>query len=333
MTERRQEAARPTLFSGQPQEDIPLRCLAPTVATAIQPDWVSLSGLSLSRQSDALGNGKLVYAIYHATQSQSAHLPSRASHNRKTNWRLVENVSDEMLLKHIADGDKAAMHILFTRHRTRVFRFIQHMIRNPAIADDLVSQVFLDVWRSANKFENRAKVSTWLLSIARFKATSSLRARTYDNIDQDDALGIADAGDTPEAALDRKETSGILRACIEKLSPAHREIIDLAYYHEKSVAEVSEIVGIPHATVKSRMFYARKQLAKLLGNAGFEAAATPTKKGTAARLPRGQHPDKPAISIQPQSGGSGNARCAEHRTAQGNKMSDPGLLRRRETAG
>ena len=178
MTERRQEAARPTLFSGQPQEDIPLPCLAPTVATAIQPDWVSLSGLSLSRQSDALGNGKLVYAIYHATQSQSAHLPSRASHNRKTNWRLVENVSDEMLLKHIADGDKAAMHILFARHRTRVFRFIQHMIRNPAIADDLVSQVFLDVWRSANKFENRAKVSTWLLSIARFKATSSLRART-----------------------------------------------------------------------------------------------------------------------------------------------------------
>lgn len=85
-------------------------------------------------------------------------------------------------------------------------------------------------------------------------------------------LGIADAGDTPEAALDRKETNGALQACMEKLSPAHREIIVLFYYREKSVAEVSEIIGIPQATVKSRMFYARRRLARILVDAGFEVA-------------------------------------------------------------
>lgn len=158
-------------------------------------------------------------------------------------------------------------------HRKRVFRFIQRIVRNPAIADDLVSQVFLDVWRSANRFENRSRVSTWLLSIARFKAAVSLRERRHETIESYDMPGIADHADTPEAALDRKETSGLLQACIAMLSPAHREIIDLFYYREKSVAEMSKIVGIPLATVKSRIFYARKQLAGILVSAGFDVAA------------------------------------------------------------
>ncbi|WP_456640226.1 sigma-70 family RNA polymerase sigma factor [Bradyrhizobium sp. USDA 10063] len=199
-------------------------------------------------------DGKLAYAVCNATE-------------------VEERISDEMLLRNVAEGDKAAMHIMFARHRLRVFRFIRSIVRNAAIADDLVSQVFLDVWRSANKFENRARVSTWLLSIARFKALGALRGRTDETIDQEYLVGIVDDADTPEVALDRKETNAILRACIDRLSPAQREIIDLVYYHERSVVEVSEIVGVPCATVKSRMFYARKHLAKMLVNAGFEAAA------------------------------------------------------------
>jgi RNA polymerase sigma-70 factor (ECF subfamily) len=120
---------------------------------------------------------------------------------------------------------------------------------------------------------------------------SSLRKLTYENIDQDDVVKIVDAADTPEVALDRKETNAILRACIDKLSPAHREIIDLVYYHEQSVAEASVIVGIPCATVKSRMFYARKQLAGILVSAGFEVAAVPTNVDTVreARPSRASH--------------------------------------------
>ena len=174
------------------------------------------------------------------------------------------------------------MHIMFARHRERVFRFIQRIVRNPAIADDLVSQVFLDVfldvWRSANRFEGRARVSTWLLSIAR-KAINAWRARAHEDIDQGASLEIVDAGDTPDVALDRKETQGILRACIDQLSPAHREIIDLHYYCENSVADLSEMIGIPRATVKSRIFYARKQLARILVGAGFDAAAARTSGG------------------------------------------------------
>ncbi|WP_022722925.1 sigma-70 family RNA polymerase sigma factor [Rhodopseudomonas sp. B29] len=181
--------------------------------------------------------------------------------------------TDDMLLASIAAGDRTAMHTLYARHNLRVYRFILRMVRDPATAEDLVSQVFLDVWRTARQFEGRAQVSTWLLSIARFKALTALRQRQHEDIDQDDVLEIADVSDTPEAALDRTKTSDILRACIAKLSPAHREIINLVYYHEMSVEEVGRIVGIPQSTVKTRMFYARKQLAQLLKSCGVESIA------------------------------------------------------------
>ena len=273
ISEGRQEAERPTRLSRQPRQEIRSSGLAPLPSTA-PPDRVGKSRKPSCGRPDAMGHGELVYAVYKATEAEPTYLSRRASRNRKADRRFAEeDVSDEMLLKNVTKGDKAAMHVMFARHRTRVFRFIHRMVRNPGIADDIVSQVFLDVWRSANRFEGCARVSTWLLSVARFKAISFLQERTHESIDQGDVLGIADAGDTPEAALDRKETNGTLLACMDKLSPAHRDIIDLFYYREKSVAEVSEIVGIPLATVKSRMFYARKQLARILVSAGFEAAA------------------------------------------------------------
>jgi RNA polymerase sigma-70 factor (ECF subfamily) len=181
--------------------------------------------------------------------------------------------TDEMLLEKIAKGDRTAMHTLYARHNVRVYRFVLRMLRDTASAEDLVSQVFLDVWRSASQFEGRSQVSTWLLSIARFKALTALRQRKHEDIDQDDVMQIADQSDTPEASLDRSRTSAILRACVAKLSPAHREIVSLVYYHEKSVEEVAQLIGIPAATVKTRMFYARKQLAELLKNAGIDSLA------------------------------------------------------------
>jgi RNA polymerase sigma-70 factor (ECF subfamily) len=176
--------------------------------------------------------------------------------------------SDEMLLQSIAKGDRTAMHVLYSRHNVRVYRFVLRMVRDTTMAEDLVSQVFLDVWRTASQFEGRSQVSTWLLSIARFKALTALRQRKHEDIEQEDVLEIADEADTPEASLDRSNTKAILRACVAKLSPAHREIINLVYYHEKSVEEAGAIIGIPQSTVKTRMFYARKQLAELLKGAG-----------------------------------------------------------------
>ena len=162
------------------------------------------------------------------------------------------------------------MQVLFARHHVRVYRFVLRLVRNEATAEDLISEVFLDVWRQAAKFEGRSAASTWILSMARFKALSSLRRRTEAELDDETAGAIEDPEDDPETVLAKKDKGAALRQCLERLSAEHREIVDLVYYHEKSVAEVSSIVGIPEATVKTRMFYARKKLSELLKEQGID---------------------------------------------------------------
>ncbi|MDA9549404.1 sigma-70 family RNA polymerase sigma factor [Bradyrhizobium yuanmingense] len=202
-------------------------------------------------------------------------MPNVIAINAQASQSIIaaQATSDDMLLASIADGNRTAMHILYCRHNVRVYRFILRIVRDATTAEDLVSQVFLDVWRTAGQFQGRSQVSTWLLSIARFKALTAMRQRRFEDIDQEDVRQIPDDCDTPETSLDRSDTSAILRACVQKLSPAHREIINLVYYHEKSVEEVGQIIGIPQSTVKTRMFYARKQLADLLKGAGVDRFA------------------------------------------------------------
>jgi RNA polymerase sigma-70 factor (ECF subfamily) len=177
---------------------------------------------------------------------------------------------DENLLESIAAGDKFAMQVLFQRHNVRVYRFVLRLTGNASLAEDIVSEVFLNVWRQAGTFEGKCQVTTWLLTIARHKAVSVLRRRTEAELDDAMAATIADPSDDAETDLDRKDRSKTIRECMTRLSPLHREIIDLVYYHEKSVDEVARIVGAPKSTVKTRMFYARSHMAKLLTAAGLD---------------------------------------------------------------
>jgi RNA polymerase sigma-70 factor (ECF subfamily) len=86
--------------------------------------------------------------------------------------------SDENLVKQIAVGSKPAMQVLFARHRTHVYRWLPRFVSNETLAEDLLSEVFLDVWRQAGRFQCRSSVSTWLMSIARHKALLARRRRT-----------------------------------------------------------------------------------------------------------------------------------------------------------
>jgi RNA polymerase sigma-70 factor (ECF subfamily) len=184
--------------------------------------------------------------------------------------RVMQATSDEALIARIASGDRLAMQVLFARHHVRIYRFVLRLVRDQWKAEDLISEVFLDVWRQADRFEGRSTVSTWLLAIARFKALSALRRKPEEGLDEDAALEIEDLADNPEVTLEKKDRSAVIRKCLMGLSAEHREIIDLVYYHEKSVEEVAKIVGIPENTVKTRMFYARKKLAEMLKAAGLE---------------------------------------------------------------
>jgi RNA polymerase sigma-70 factor, ECF subfamily len=178
-----------------------------------------------------------------------------------------EASSDEELIRRIADGEQLAMRTLFARHRVALYRWLLRLVGDEAVAEDLLSEVFLDVWRQAAAFEARASVSTWLLAIARYKALSARRRRTDVELDERIASTVADPADDPERVLQKKNRAQLLRHSLGRLSPEHGEVIDLVYYHGRSVREVAEIVGVPEATVKTRMFYARKRLAELVATA------------------------------------------------------------------
>jgi RNA polymerase sigma-70 factor (ECF subfamily) len=182
----------------------------------------------------------------------------------------MQSIADEILIGKIAKGDRLAMEALFARYRVRVFRFLARMVRNEATAEELNSDVFLDIWRQAGTFEDRSAVSTWIFSIARFKALNVLQRRPEAELDEEKAAEIEDHADDPEVALAKKDKAAVLRQCLAKLSAEHREIVSLVYYQQKSVEEVAGIVGIPEATVKTRMFYARKKLSELLTEQGIE---------------------------------------------------------------
>ena len=171
--------------------------------------------------------------------------------------------SDEMLVARIAAGDRLAMQTLFARHRTAIYRWLLRFVGNETVAEDLLSDVFLDVWRQAGRFEGRSAVATWLLSIARFKALSTRCRQTHAELDETIEATVADPTDDPEVMLEKKNRDELVREALTKLSPEYREIID----HEKSVKECAQILAISAATVKTRMFYARKKLAELVERA------------------------------------------------------------------
>jgi RNA polymerase sigma-70 factor, ECF subfamily len=194
---------------------------------------------------------------------------SLAVSGAKAAWQpSVKIRSDETLIALIAARDRNAMRDLFVRHHVRVFRFLRRAVGDTAAAEDLLNEVFIDIWRNAGQFEARSKVSTWILAIAHFKAAALRRRRACDQLDDHAAELIEDAGDDPEVMAQKQSSGAAVRECLKRLSPEHQKILDLIYYHEQSIAEIARIIGVPQNTVKTRAYYARKRVAQLLAERG-----------------------------------------------------------------
>ena len=219
--------------------------------------------------------------------------------------------------RRIASGDRLAMQVLFARHHVRVYRFVLRLVRNESMAEDLISEVFLDVWRQAGRFEGRC--CGFDLDARDREVQGSFGAARDAGGGTGRRDGRGDRGcsdDDPEVAMQKKDKSVILRKCLEALSPEHREIIDLVYYHEKSVEEVAEIVGIPENTVKTRMFYARKKLAELLEGGG-------NRKRLAMNTTMNKAPEREEIEEPPALARSGNAEPPRHRACRAGARERP----------
>jgi RNA polymerase sigma-70 factor (ECF subfamily) len=177
---------------------------------------------------------------------------------------------DRQLMDRIVALDEAALRTLVARYHVRLHRYVARLTRNEAVAEEVINEVFHDAWRNARSFEGRSSAFTWLVSIAHNKSVSVLRKRREAEWDEEKASAIADDQDDPEVVTQKHDKGAQIRACMLELSPEHREIIDLVYYHEQSVGEVAAALAIPEATVKTRMFYARKRLGELLKARGID---------------------------------------------------------------
>src|SRR5579862_6715228 len=134
----------------------------------------------------------------------------------------MQSPADELLIGRIARGDRLAMQVLFARHHVRIYRYVLRLMRDEMAAEDVISEVFLDVWRQASRFEGRSAVSTWLIAIARFKALLMLRKRREDGLDDEMAEKIEEFFYNDRATTEKRDKGEKLRQCLKALSPEHR---------------------------------------------------------------------------------------------------------------
>ena len=186
--------------------------------------------------------------------------------------RPLPDTADEIaLIRQVAGGDMTAFETLFRRYYPRLRRFLERMTRRPQLVDEIVNDTMLVVWRKADTFNLRSKLSTWIIGIALRRSLRALE-RVDDAIDFDPDAAASPAESGPEGNLLRQELRTRLSQALMSLSPEHRAVIELTYYEGYTYREIAAIVGCPIDTVKTRMFYARRRLKSLLADRGEEAA-------------------------------------------------------------
>ncbi len=172
-------------------------------------------------------------------------------------------------VRQIAQGDAGAFEKLFRCYAPRIFRFALGYLNDPSHAEEVVQETMIAVWKGAKNYREQSQVSSWILGIARNKALDRVRGRQREPESLREKLDRrASARATPEQITQRQTQIERVRAALERLSPEHREVMMLAFYHDLSYAKIAQILNCPEGTVKSRVYYAKEQLKKLLSEGG-----------------------------------------------------------------
>jgi RNA polymerase sigma-70 factor (ECF subfamily) len=172
--------------------------------------------------------------------------------------------TDLDLLAKVRSGDRAAFERMYRLYHPRLTRFLQSLIRRPTLIEEVLNDTMMVVWTRPDSFHGASKLSTWIFSIAYRKAMKALRQ-------QDQAVEDKDAGRRSSQEAGPDESSGrarvrqLLIGAMAELSPAHRAVVDLTYFHELGYRDIAAVVDCPVDTVKTRMFHARRHLRKKLG--------------------------------------------------------------------
>ncbi len=171
-------------------------------------------------------------------------------------------------VRRIANGDRSAFETLYHAYQRRLFGFIFRMVDKQDAAEELTNDVMLEVWKGAAAFRGDSRVSTWIFGIARFRAISSLRRANPKTVDYEETAPLPDPHELQDEVMVKESTREEVRKALHKLSKPHREVMELTFYQGFSYPEIADILHCPVNTVKTRMFYARKELRELLEKEG-----------------------------------------------------------------
>ena len=170
---------------------------------------------------------------------------------------------DAALVRRVASGDVRAFEALYRDYHPRLTRFLTNILRRPHLVEEVLDDALMVVWRRPERYNGASKVSTWIFAIAYRTALKALSRLDEAQEDKDaERRPSGEAG--PEQALGDRQVQTLLLSAMDQLSPDHRVVVDLTYYHEIGYREIAEIMDCPVGTVKTRMFHARQRLKDLL---------------------------------------------------------------------
>jgi RNA polymerase sigma factor (sigma-70 family) len=191
----------------------------------------------------------------------------------RTRTRELAHLSDEALLALCSRGDEAALGELYDRYGRVAYGLALRIVRDRSLAEDAVQEAFLGVWRSAGSFlAEQGKPSTWILTLVHRRAVDLVRREERRRADPIDEMAEPSGEATDEEAWLRAQRQ-VVQAALQKLPPAEREALELAYYGGFTQSELAERLGQPLGTIKSRMFTGLKRLPELLAEAGLDLDA------------------------------------------------------------
>jgi RNA polymerase sigma-70 factor (ECF subfamily) len=163
------------------------------------------------------------------------------------------------LMRRIAAEDMSAFETLYRLYHPRLSRFLAGMTRRPTLAEEVLDDTMLVVWRKAHTYHPSAKVSTWIFAIAYRKACKA-KMRWPDPVEDLERDSRVSEEPSPDDQLQHQYLHDALLRAMDQLSAEHRAVVDLTYFHGMGYREIAEIVDCPVDTVKTRMFHARRRL-------------------------------------------------------------------------
>lgn len=179
------------------------------------------------------------------------------------------NESD--LLAAVAMGQQSAFERLYGLYEKRVYQYVYTLVYDATLAEEIVGDTMLAVWRGAGTFTGMSRVSTWIFGIARHKALDAIRRTSRHHqreVELDGAAEIPNPHDRPDEGVLCDELAAVTQRALVGLSCEHQEILRLVFYEELPYEEISALLGIPINTVKTRVFYAKQRLKEQLERMG-----------------------------------------------------------------